>query len=114
MLFSSITFIGFFLPAVILLYFIIPNRTYKNIVLLASSLLFYAWGEPKFVFLMMGSILFNYLMGILIEKYERKKLILTTAISINLCILFIFKYLGLHAQFSTVLLNRFISRCCKT
>ena len=94
MLFSSITFIGFFLPAVILLYFIIPNRTYKNIVLLVSSLLFYAWGEPKFVFLMMVSILFNYLMGILIEKYERKKLILTTAISINLCILFIFKYLG--------------------
>ena len=98
MLFSSITFIGFFLPAVILLYFIIPNRTYKNIVLLVSSLLFYAWGEPKFVFLMMGSILFNYLMGILIEKYERKKLILTTAISINLCILFIFKYLGFTCE----------------
>ena len=98
MLFSSITFIGFFLPAVILLYFIIPNRTYRNIVLLVSSLLFYAWGEPKFVFLMMGSILLNYLMGILIEKYHRKKLILTTALTINLCILFVFKYLGFTCE----------------
>ena len=101
MLFSSISFLFFFLPAVLLLYFIIPNRTYKNCILLISSLLFYAWGEPKFVFLMIGSILFNYIVGILLdflEKKQNKKLVLTAAIIVNISMLFVFKYLGFTCQ----------------
>ena len=54
MLFSSIPFLYYFLPAVFLLYFIAPKRL-KNAVLLLSSLVFYAWGEPKYVFLMLDN-----------------------------------------------------------
>lgn len=64
MLFSSITFLGFFLPAVLLLYVLLPSLRYKNTVLFLSSLLFYAWGEPVYVFLMLASIIFNYNMGL--------------------------------------------------
>ena len=74
MVFSSITFLGFFLPVLLLLYFILPNRNYRNVVLLFSSLLFYAWGEPKFVLLMIASILFNYNMGLLIAESRIEKL----------------------------------------
>lgn len=106
MLFSSITFLGFFLPAVIILYFIIPKRNYRNAVLLFSSLLFYAWGEPKFVLLMIASILFNYAMGILIANNKNtSKNILVFSIAINIGILFIFKYLG----FSCKIINYIIS-----
>ncbi|MBQ9097479.1 MAG: MBOAT family protein [Clostridia bacterium] len=73
MLFSSISFLYYFLPAVILLYFAVP-KPIKNAVLLVSSLAFYAWGEPKYVFLMIASILVNYVLGIAIEKFRGKPL----------------------------------------
>lgn len=57
MLFSSLTFLYFFLPIVLILYFVIHNRTWRNSVLLVSSLVFYSWGEPKYVFLMLASTL---------------------------------------------------------
>ena len=95
MLFSSITFLVFFLPAVLFLYYILPTLTYKNCVLFIASLLFYAWGEPKYVFLMLASILFNYIIGIYIGKNGAyKKFLLAFSIIVNLGILFIFKYLG--------------------
>lgn len=100
MLFASITFVCFFLPVVLVLYFGIPHRTWRNAVLLLASLLFYMWGEPKFVFLMAGSILFNYLMGLALSARPSKKL-LGLAVSVDLGILFLFKYLG----FSCVILN---------
>ena len=67
MLFSSIPFLYCFLPAVVLLYFLVP-RTLKNTVLLLFSLLFYAWGEPKYVFLMLITILAFYGCGLAIGK----------------------------------------------
>ena len=63
MLFSSIPFLYYFLPAVLLLYFLVP-RGLKNTVLLISSLFFYAWGEPIYVFLMVGTICLFYFCGI--------------------------------------------------
>ena len=60
MVFSSISFLCFFLPAVLTAYYVIPFVAWRNAVLLLASLLFYAWGEPTYVFLMIASILFNY------------------------------------------------------
>jgi alginate O-acetyltransferase complex protein AlgI len=66
MLFSSIPFIILFLPVTILLYYSCPFVKVKNVILLVMSLIFYAWGEPKFVLIMIGSIILNYGVGLLI------------------------------------------------
>lgn len=90
MLFSSITFLYYFLPIVLILYLIVPRKL-KNLVLLLASLVFYAWGEPKYVFLMLFSILIGYLAGILMDKLPRKPVML---VSVFLCLFFLvyFKY----------------------
>ena len=94
MVFSSITFLFIFLPVTLLLYYIVPGKL-KNFVLLLVSLIFYAWGEPIYVFLMLYSILFNYWMGLLMEKHEAlKKEILVFSVIINLFLLGFFKYYG--------------------
>ena len=99
MLFSSITFLGFFFPVVLIAYYALPHRAYRNAVLLLASMLFYAWGEPKFVLLMLASVLFNYNMGIFIaDRKESSKKFLIFAIAVNLGILFVFKYLGFSCQ----------------
>ena len=94
MLFSSIPFLYYFLPIVLILYFAVPNKG-KNFVLLLSSLFFYGWGESKYVFLMLAVIFFGYIFGLLIEKNREQKmgkilLFLTTAIDVS--ILAYFKY----------------------
>lgn len=94
MLFSSLPFLYWFLPAVLLLYFAVPGRC-KNAVLLLFSLFFYAWGEPRFVLVMLASILLSYLLGLLLEKYRERpagKWILLGAVCINLAALGYFKY----------------------
>ncbi len=73
MLFSSIPFLYYFLPCVLLLYFIVPKGM-KNFVLFSTSLVFYAWGEPKYVLLMLLSITCGYVFGLLMDKYRTKKL----------------------------------------
>lgn len=73
MLFSSIPFLYYFLPCVLILYFIVPKNC-KNAVLFLSSLLFYGWGEPKYVFLMIGTIFVGYVSGIMIEKFKGQAL----------------------------------------
>lgn len=103
MLFSSISFLGFYLPFVFIAYYVLPYRFYRNIILFFASLLFYAWGNPKFVFILLASILFNYFFGILIAKMKQKK-ILFISIIVNLVLLFIFKYLG----FSCTIINYII------
>ena len=72
MLFSSIEFLYYFLPVVLLGYFILP-KALRNVWLLAVSLVFYAWGEPKFVVLMVASILLNYVWGLAIERSQTKR-----------------------------------------
>ena len=71
MVFSSIPFLYYFLPAVLLCYFIAP-KFLKNAVLLIFSLIFYAWGEPRFIWFMLISIIQGYALGLLIEKYRKK------------------------------------------
>ena len=94
MLFSSVTFLYYFLPAVVILYFLAPGKL-KNTVLLLTSLVFYGWGEPKLLFLMIFTILMFYCCGLLIgnSKTQRgKKLWLTVSIVISIGLLAIFKY----------------------
>ena len=94
MLFSSITFLYYFFPAVLILYFIAPKKL-KNTVLLLSSLIFYAWGEPKYIFLMLISIICGYVCGLLIEKFKGKtasKVTLVFSCLISLGMLGYFKY----------------------
>lgn len=94
MLFSGITFLYYFLPVVLLLYAISP-KCLKNTTLLIVSLVFYGWGEPKYVFLMMATILLGYVFGILIEKAKTKamsKLYCIVSVAISLSFLLYFKY----------------------
>lgn len=98
MVFSSITFLFYFLPIVLIVYYIVPNKL-KNMILLISSLLFYFYGEPKYVLLMLFSILTTYVFGILIDKYEKhKKIFLILSICINLGLLIYFKYINFIIQ----------------
>lgn len=92
MQFSTIPFLFYFLPAVLLCYFVVPFRL-KNLVLLVFSLVFYAWGEPVYVFLMLFTIALFYLCGLAIERSEkRKKLWLVISVVLSLLLLGIFKY----------------------
>ena len=94
MLFSSIPFLYYFLPVVLILYFIAPKKL-KNSVLLLTSLVFYGWGEPKYVVLMIASILIGYVSGLLIEAFSQKKiskLFLWLSVGINIGFLAYFKY----------------------
>ncbi len=94
MLFSGIPFLFYFLPAVLIVYFAVPGR-WKNSVLLLSSLLFYAWGEPRYVVLTAGTILLFYLCGLAIDKSRsrvKKKLWLTVSVVVSLASLTVFKY----------------------
>ncbi|SHO43251.1 MBOAT family O-acyltransferase [Anaerocolumna xylanovorans] len=94
MLFSSITFLYYFLPVVLLLYFLMPFR-YKNMVLLIASLIFYAWGEPVYCILMLLSILQGYFIGLRIEgtaDSRKAKVLMASSIVISLSILGFFKY----------------------
>lgn len=100
MLFSSITFLFYFLPVVLALYFITPKKhiEIRNIILLVASLFFYSWGEPVYVFLMIYSAFFNYFMALEIVKEKRhggsgEKSMLFTLV-VNLFILCFFKYFG--------------------
>ncbi|MGI6751178.1 MAG: MBOAT family O-acyltransferase [Anaerovoracaceae bacterium] len=92
MVFSSITFLFYFLPIALLLYFLAPFSA-KNLVLLIISLFFYAWGEPVYIVLMVLSIILNYAAGRLIDRWtNRKKACLVIAIIANLALLGFFKY----------------------
>jgi alginate O-acetyltransferase complex protein AlgI len=96
MVFSSVIFCGIFLPAVLLLYFIIHNNLWRNMILLVFSLLFYAWGEPLWVFLMIGLCVTDYaaalILGLITNTVARRAFLLFTIV-LSLLPLFMFKYL---------------------
>lgn len=89
MLFSSLTFIFAFLPLLLFLYFLLKKRWYRNFILLLFSILFYAWGEPKYIFLMFLVILISYIAGILIDKLEAKNKTLLKNITFILSLILI-------------------------
>ena len=96
MVFSSAAFLFAFLPLTLGGYFLLPRKL-RNGFLMLMSLLFYAWGEPKFVFVMILSILMNYGFGLLVAKYQQEKQqkrVLTCMVLCNLSIFFVFKYLN--------------------
>ncbi len=109
MLFSSITFLTVFLPLTVLLYYL-PRlfissahenksyRLYRNIILLAASLIFYAWGEPRNIILMLLSIIFNYTAALHIDKSEsklHKRILFVSTLVFNIGLLVFFKYSGM-------------------
>ena len=91
MVFSSITFIYYFLPLLLIVYFLVPKKL-KNIILLIFSLLFYFIGEPKYIIVLILSCVINYLISKVIAKYKFKKLFLILAIVYNIGQLLVFKY----------------------
>jgi alginate O-acetyltransferase complex protein AlgI len=111
MLFSSLTFLFAFLPLVMGLYFVVRNRMWRNVVLLVASLLFYAWGEPRYIVLMLVSIVFNFGWALLLDakkgsaaslagKHAREalpahkpRLLLGLGIAVNIALIGVFKYL---------------------
>ena len=92
MLFSSITFLYYFLPIVLLTYFLTPTK-YKNIILFISSLFFYAWGEPTYIILMLVSISVGYFFALGMNRFSKyRKIIFILSLVITLGFLFVFKY----------------------
>lgn len=108
MLFNSLTFIFLFFPIVVLLYFCTKNIKIKNALLLVASLIFYSWGEPQYIILMLLTVLVAYIFGILIHKNannKKSKIYLIISIILVLSSLFIFKYL----DFSVNIFNNIFS-----
>ena len=94
MLFSSISFLFYYLPIVLILYLAVPQKA-KNYVLLVSSIFFYAWGEPRYIVLMVVTILLGYGSGLIIERLKNlngKKAVLIVSVCLCLGILGFFKY----------------------
>lgn len=115
MLFSSTVFILLFLPITVAIYYLFLAKTKKakNVFLLLMSIIFYAWGEPTFVFIMILSIFANWIFGLLIDKYRNDKIktriILITTLIFNLGILGCFKYANFFMQNVNTIFNTNIS-----
>ncbi len=94
MVFSSVTFLFFFLPLFMASYFLTPSIRAKNVVTLAFSLVFYAWGEPWFVLGLLASIAINFTAAIIVDRAEgtRRRFAMVAAVTINLGVLAVFKY----------------------
>lgn len=90
MIFTSISFIYYFLPIVLIAYFIAPKK-FKNAILCIASIIFYFFGEPKYIILMLAEILISYIVGILIDRYKSKS-ILILGILLHIGLLCIYKY----------------------
>ena len=97
MVFSNLVFLFVFLPIVIITYYVVPNFL-RNYLLLTASLLFYAWGEPQYIFLMIFSILMNYIFGLVIHRLQNhlkaKKAVLILSVIGNLVLLGYYKYVN--------------------
>ena len=112
MVFSTTTFILLFLPIVLIVYYFPPirkHRSISNLVLSLASLFFYAWGEPSFVLVMLGSIFVNWALGLLVDKFrntKRAKAPLIAAVVVNVALLFVFKYLTFLLTNFNLLFNK--------
>ena len=109
MIFSSMVFAALFLPLVFALYFATRHPKVRNGVLLAFSLLFYAWGEPKWIFVMLLTVTVNYFCGLLIDRSGgklRRTVCMVAGVSLSLGFLFYFKYFGFFSDVVSGLLGR--------
>ena len=108
MIFSSITFLYYFLPLLLIVYFITPNK-YKNITLLIFSLIFYFLGEPKYILILLLSCVLNYIFGNFVNKSKHPKIFLLLAIIYNIGQLLVFKYTDFFIDNINILFNTNIS-----
>ena len=95
MVFSSLLFLGLFLPVTLGLYYLNKNNTYRNIILLIASLIFYAWGEPVLILVMLTSAFAGYLAGFGVDKWRgtwKSKASLIAALVVDIGFLAVFKY----------------------
>jgi alginate O-acetyltransferase complex protein AlgI len=109
MVFSSSIFLFYFLPIFLLLYYVV-NAKYKNIVILFSSILFYAWGAPNFIFVLLGTTFIDFHLVKWMDSAQsqrKRRLILTMSVSINLGLLFYFKYCNFFIENVNSLLSVF-------
>lgn len=108
MVFSSLVFLFFFLPIVMLLYFVLPTKA-RNIIILISGLFFYAWGEPKYIIIMVISTAIDYTAGRLIDKYDnspkKRTAFLLVSVLMNIGLLAVFKYSSFIITSLNALLN---------
>lgn len=104
MVFSSTIFVFFFLPLVLLFYFLAPKKI-KNYVLLLFSIIFYLFGGPKFLLVLISVVLIDYIGAILIDKTKKKKQFLALTIFLNIAVLFYFKYTGFFLENVNSLFN---------
>lgn len=114
MVFTSVTFLYVFLPVTLILYYLIPGRKWKNFILLVLSLLFYAWGEPVFVLVMLLSIMMNWLFGVIVSAVREKndhgaRMTVFLAAVFNLTVIFMFKYLNFAVDNLNYILHTQIS-----
>lgn len=101
MVFSDLFFLYIFLPLCLILYFVIKNIHYRNAVLIVFSMVFYAWGEPLWIILLLGSVTVNYLFGLLIDKWKgtpKAKLAVAMSLVFSLGLLGVFKYTGFFVE----------------
>ena len=108
MVFSSMTFVPLFLPLVLILYYATRRTGLRNGILLAFSLLFYAWGEPKCIFVMLLTVTVNYFCGLLIDRSPSKilrTLSMTLSVALSLAFLIYFKYFGFFSDIVTDLIG---------
>ncbi|MGM9938061.1 MAG: MBOAT family protein, partial [Candidatus Ornithomonoglobus sp.] len=97
MVFSSLTFLCLFLPIVLIVYMLRRSINYKNAVITIASLVFYAWGEPSFLILLIAASLINYLLALAMDRARgtgRDKLILGAAVAFDIAMIGVFKYAG--------------------
>jgi len=109
MVFSSMVFAALFLPLTFVLYFASKSPKVRNGILLAFSLVFYAWGEPKWIFVMLLTVTVNYFCGLLIDSaqnHARRTLFMVIGVALSLIFLFYFKYFGFFSDIVMALLGR--------
>ncbi len=106
MVFSSIPFLFFFLPILLFLYWILKGNAARNTLLLLASLLFYAWGEPVYILLLIISVLCNWLLSLAMVRFSQKeKFFLAIAVLLNISLLVLYKYSGFLVETVNVVLN---------
>ena len=101
MIFSSLLFMFVFLPLVLIVYYLVP-RQFRNLVLFVFSLVFYAWGEPVYILLMLFTAFIDYFNGAMVDKFRQRpkiaKAFVIESVIVNLSLLGFFKYAGLFTS----------------